>query len=1339
MGIVLAVAVLLQLLAALLALRLIRITGARVAWGLLAAAILLMVARRAIPLYRLFTTDQSFLVDPILEWVGLAISACMVLGVARIAPIFHSFRRSEEVFVREKEWLAVTLRSIGDAVIATDAEGRVKFLNGVAESLTGWTDKDAIDKPLGEVFHIVDQRSRERCEAPVAKVLKFGVAASLANHTALIAKDGTERIIADSTAPISSGDGKVIGAVVVFRDVTDQGKVEAELRLNEARLQALVQLNQMTDASLQEITDFALESAVALTNSRIGYLAFMNEDESVLTMHSWSKTAMQECAIIDKPIVYQVVDTGLWGEAVRQGKPVITNDYRAPNPQKKGHPEGHVEILRHMNAPIFDGGRIVIVAGVGNKAAPYDNADVRQLTLLMQGMWHQIQLHKAHDELEGRVQQRTAELAAVNTQLKREIAERQRAQEILRDSEALYYSLVENLPVHVLRKDLEGRFVFANRSFCELVGKPFEEIVGRTDFDLFPEALARKFQADDGMVVRTGRLLQTVEENRTNGEMRYVEVMKSPVRDAAGKIVGVQVVFWDVTDRKKAEAALEQERYLLHALMDNLPHNIYFKDASSRFIRINKALASGFRLHDATEALGRTDFDYFTPEHAQQAMTDEQEIMRTGQPVVDKEEKETWTNGHTTWALTTKMPLYDDQRHIVGTFGISRDITERKQAAEALQAAKEAAEAANRAKSAFLANMSHEIRTPLNAIIGMTELVLKSRVSAQQREFLTTVRDSGEALLSFINDILDFSKIEAGKLVLDHETFDLRESLGDTMKSFAIRAHQQGLEVACHIHADVPRMVVGDYNRLRQIVVNLVGNAIKFTDQGEVVLEVSVESLSGEEISLHFIVSDTGIGIPEEKQTAIFEMFEQADTSMTRRYGGTGLGLAIASRLVELMGGRIWVESASGKGSRFHFITRLDLAKLESVEATPAEPGCIHGMRVLVVDDNATNRRILEEILRSWKMFPVAVADAGDAIELLRQAHRSGEPYRLVVTDGHMPDVDGFMLAEQIRRDAEMGSTVVMMLTSGDRPEDMKRCEQLGITAYLLKPIKQSELLEAIQFALGITVTRREWRPVARSQAPRVGKLRILLAEDSLVNQKLAVALLEEEGHAVTVVTNGRGACASVESGNFDLVLMDVQMPEMDGLEATTRIRAREKQTKTHIPIIAMTAHALKGDRERCLEVGMDAYVTKPIRADELLEAISALIATPGESVVSTVSAPSEQGVVDWAEALRAVRGDHRLLRIIVEAAAKEIPSQLTAIREAVASGNAAKLQLAAHTLKGAVRYFASGEGFEQVRRLEKMGQNKNLEGAEQSLACLEAEVQPLILGLSDYLSRNQT
>jgi len=1116
-------------------------------------------------------------------------------------------------------------------------------------------------------------------------------------------------------------------------------RVEDALRLNEARLQALMQLNQLTAASMQEITDFALEAAVALTSSKIGYLAFVSEDETVLTMHSWSKTAMQECAVQDKPIVYPLVDTGLWGEALRQRKPIIANDYQAPNPLKKGYPEGHVPVLRHMNAPIFDGARIVIVAGVGNKDAPYDESDVRQLTLLMHGMWQLIQLHKAHDELENRVQQRTAELAAANEELKREIAERQRAQEILRDSEALYSSLVENLPVHVLRKDLDGRFVFANRSFCELVNRPFEEIVGRTDFDLFPETLAQKFRQDDRTVVETGKLFETVEENRRDGETRYMEVMKSPVHDAAGNIVGVQVVFWDVTDRKKAEAALEQERYLLHALMDTLPHNIYFKDAASRFIRINKALAACFRLRDAAEAVGKTDFDYFSEEHAQQAMTDEQEIMRSGQSVVDKEEKETWTNGHVTWALTTKMPLYDDEHQIVGTLGISRDITERKQAAEALQLAKEAAESANRAKGAFLANMSHEIRTPLNAIIGMTELVLKSQVSAQQREFLTTVRDSGEALLSVINDILDFSKIEAGKLVLDRDVFDLRESLGDTMKSFAIRAHQQGVELACHIHADVPRMVLGDYNRLRQIVVNLVGNAIKFTDSGEVVLEVSVESVSGEDIVLHFIVSDTGIGVPEEKRTAIFEMFEQADSSMARRHGGTGLGLAIASRLVDLMGGRIWVESEIGKGSRFHFTARLNQAKPGTFQVIPAEPAALHGMRVLVVDDNATNRRILEEILRSWMMFPVTARSAGEAMEMLRQLRSTADSCRLVITDAHMPGVDGFALAEQIKRDTEMGCTVVMMLTSGDRPEDRARCEQLGIAAYLLKPIKQSELLEAIQFSLGMTVTRKELRTLEGTHSSRVGKLRILLAEDSLVNQKLAVALLEAEGHAVTVANNGREALAKIESNNFDLILMDVQMPEMDGLEATARIRAKEKQIGTHIPIIAMTAHALKGDRERCLEVGMDAYVAKPIHIDTLFDAIEALFATPGQPTTSPAPAFLEREMLDWSEALRAVRGDQRLLRIIVEAAVEEIPRVTAAIREAVTTGNAAKLQLAAHTLKGAIRYFASGQGFEQVRCLEKMGRDKNLEGAEQSLASLEAEVRLLLPALADYLRQNQT
>jgi PAS domain S-box-containing protein len=980
-------------------------------------------------------------------------------------------------------------------------------------------------------------------------------------------------------------------------------RAEDALRLEQSRLEALLQLNQMTDAPLRDITNFTLEEAVRLTQSGIGYLAFTNEDESVLTMHAWSRTAMQECAIIDKPIHYDVVTTGLWGEAVRQRKPVFTNDYPAPNPLKKGYPAGHVHVQRHMNVPIFDGEHIVAVIGVGNKEAPYDDADVRQLTLLGQGMWQllrrreaQEQLRLAHEELELRVRVRTAELANANDEL-------------------------------------------------------------------------------------------------------------------------------------------QQERYLLHALMDNVPHCIYFKDESSRFIRVNRAMADWFGLADPAQAVGKTDEDFFGPEHADQALSDERNIMRTGQPLLDKEEKETWPDGRVTWALTTKMPLCDPDGRIVGTFGISRDITlqrlaeealrtselryrtlydashdaimildpergfqagnpaaiqlfgcrdereftrltpadvspefqpdgalssvksdqmieiamregshyfewrhrrvdgtefpatvllarlelegrrmlqatvrditEEKRAAEALHAAKDAAEAASRAKSTFLANMSHEIRTPLNAVIGMTELVLKTPLSAQQREYLSTVKDSGEALLSVINDILDFSKIEAGKLVLNHVPFDLRESLGDTMKSLAIRAHQRNLELAFHSHVHVPRRVVGDYARLRQIVLNLVGNAIKFTEQGEVVLEVNRESLEGPEVVLHLVVSDTGIGIPANKQVDIFGMFEQGDSALTRRYGGTGLGLAIASRLAKLMGGTLWVESQVGTGSRFHFTVKLELADPAEPDDLVLVPSCLHGLRVLVVDDTATNRRILGEILRHWYMEPTLAESASQAMELLHVAHRAGTPYQLILTDAHMPDIDGFMLTQSLRQDPTLAATKVIMLTSGDRPEDTSHCGSLGIAAYLLKPAKQSELLEAIEGTLGVLVPKRDLASTV-VDLPPLRPLRILLAEDSVVNQKLAVALLQRQGHMVTTAVNGQEAVDAVGRETFDLILMDVQMPEMDGLEATAAIRVNQLASGLHTPIIAMTAHALKGDRERCLEAGMDGYVAKPIRPQELYAALAA-------------------------------------------------------------------------------------------------------------------------------------
>ena len=1123
----------------------------------------------------------------------------------------------------------------------------------------------------------------------------------------------------------------------------ERKRAEVALRLEQARLEALLKLGQMTDAPMQEITDFALEEAVRLTESKIGYLAFMNEDESVLTMHSWSKTAMEQCAIIDKPIVYPVEMTGLWGEAVRQRRPIVTNDYSAPNPLKKGHPEGHVEVVRHMNIPVFDGERIVAVAGVGNKSTPYDDSDIRQLTLLMQGMWRLIQrkraeqeLREAHDELEQRVEKRTAELAGANEGLKREMAERERAEKVIRDSQALYSSLVENLPVNVFRKDLEGRIVFGNRRYCETLGLPLEELLGKTDFDLFPPELAEKYRKDDAAVLATEEGWEDVEEHRKpDGEMIYVHVLKTPVRDAEGNVTGIQGMFWDVTARKQAEAALEQERYLLHSLMDNLPHNIYFKDKESRFTRINKALADNFGLGDASEAIGKTDFDFFTDEHAGAAMADEQEIIRSGRPLVDKEEEETWTNGHSSWALTTKMPLYGNDGSVVGTFGISRDITEQKRAAEALRVAKEAAEAANRAKSDFLANMSHEIRTPMNAIIGMTELVLDTPLADSQQDYLKMVRESGDALLALINDILDFSKIEAGKLELESVPFDLREILGDTMKSLAMRAHSKGLELACEIQSDVPDRLVGDPGRLRQIVVNLVGNAVKFTDTGEVVLTVGHESRSDGEVVLRFAVSDTGIGIPEDKAAHIFGAFEQADSTTTRRFGGTGLGLPISSRLVESMGGRISVESRVGHGSTFHFTAKFPVATADAPTGPTLKPAVIRDTTVLIVDDNATNRRILREMLSNWGMRPATAESVREALPLLRGAHQAGEPYVLVLTDANMPDVDGFTLAKEIKEDRMLGSTIIMMLTSGDRHGDVTRCGELGLAAYLLKPIKQSELFDAIVLALGVAEAEDDSSSKAvAEETAQLRPLRVLLAEDSLVNQRLAVGLLEKHGHTVVVAGHGREAIGTLQSQTFDVVLMDVQMPEMDGFEATAAIRHQEQRTGGHIPIVAMTAHAMKGDRERCLAAGMDSYISKPIRASQLFQVIESVLAAGEETKAPPDSPPSDESVVNWSEALEGTEGDHELLRDVMASFLEQSPKLMAALRQAVAESAADDLQKAAHTLKGTVRCFGENRVFENADQLDKMGQNGNLQGAEETLTKLQREMARLIPALADYV-----
>ncbi len=934
--------------------------------------------------------------------------------------------------------------------------------------------------------------------------------------------------------------------------------------------------------------------------------------------------------------------------------------------------------------------------------------------------------------------------------------ERHRAEAQALEEKQRYEDLVNNLPLGVYRNTSggAGRFIEVNPSLVALFDADSREQVLSTpvrDFyqDPFQRLTVVEKTERQGFIKNEEIYLRTLK-----GQPIWVAVSAVMKRDEAGEAYFDGTVE-DITERKRVEAMLRENEERLRSILETTQEGFWIVGEDGRFIEVNEAYCRMIG-HSRDDLLGMRVADVEAEDAPRTTAEQIRRIMTAGGDVFETRHR---TRDGRVLDVEINARYMPSQHGVF--FAFLRDVTERKRSQENLRRAKEAAESmnvqleeaiaranhlamqaeiANIAKSQFLANMSHEIRTPMNGVIGMTGLLLDTNLNPEQREFAEIVRTSAEALLAIVNDILDFSKVEAGRLDLEKLDFDLRSAVEDVVDMLAFKAHEKEIELTCLVHPEVPSLLRGDPGRLRQILINLAGNAIKFTDKGEVGIRVELVSETDTEAKVRLAVHDTGIGIPSDRLDRLFQSFSQVDSSTTRKYGGTGLGLAISKKLAELMQGEVGVESTEGEGSTFWFTAVLEKQPEGSVSA-PLPEQDIRGCRILIVDDNATNRLVLREQLRAWGCQPEEADGGKAALDHLRAAVRAGAPFVMALLDMEMPDMDGIRVGEAVKNDPEIASTVLMLLTSRGQRGDAIRVNKAGFSGYLIKPVRSSQLREALALALGVgtTVAASGQKPLVTrhllSEEKR-RKVRILLAEDNVTNQKVALRLLEKLGFRADAVANGAEALAAIESVPYDLVLMDVQMPEMDGIEATGRIRESEVASGKHLCIIAMTAHASSADRDMCLKAGMDDFVSKPIRPDELAEAIQRRLDALDPVMLGVEESPKSPPlpeplddavpVFDRDAFLSRVGDDEDLAREVLEVFVNDVPQQIRRLYEALESGEASVAQRVAHTIKGASANVSAEALRALATEMESAAQAGDLDAVRARAASLEPQLDAL-------------